>query len=90
MFLRGQPNWLFWPQLWRSGFWGPGWQTRYAHRASTRVVAEIKNGVLTSAAAMSPRDLDPRRDEIATVVTRGVDGLGPYLTGYSSGPWSCR
>ena len=57
-------------------------QTRYAHRASTRVVAEIKNGVLTSAAAMSPRDLDPRRDEIATVVTRGVDGLGPYLTGY--------
>lgn len=57
-------------------------QTRYAHRASTRVVAEIKNGVLTSATAMSPRDLDPRRDEIATVVTRGVDGLGPYLTGY--------
>lgn len=57
-------------------------QTRYAHRASTRVVAEIKNGVLTSATAMNPRDLDPRRDEIATVVTRGVDGLGPYLTGY--------
>ncbi|MGV0155005.1 thiol reductant ABC exporter subunit CydD [Rhodococcus sp. GB-02] len=57
-------------------------QTRYAHRASTRVVAEIKNGVLASATAMSPRDLDPRRDEIATVVTRGVDGLGPYLTGY--------
>ncbi|MDJ0114484.1 thiol reductant ABC exporter subunit CydD, partial [Rhodococcus erythropolis] len=40
-------------------------QTRYAHRTSTRVVAEIKNGVLTSATAMSPRDLDPRRDEIA-------------------------
>ncbi len=82
MFPRGQPNWLFSPQLWRSEFWGTWLQTRYAHRASTRVVAEIKNGVLTSATAMSPRDLDPRRDEIATVVTRGVDGLGPYLTGY--------
>ncbi|MDI9918994.1 thiol reductant ABC exporter subunit CydD [Rhodococcus sp. IEGM 1379] len=57
-------------------------QARFAHRASTRVVAEIKNGVLASATAMSPRDLDPRRDEIATVVTRGVDGLAPYLTGY--------
>ncbi|QXW01557.1 MULTISPECIES: thiol reductant ABC exporter subunit CydD [Rhodococcus] len=57
-------------------------QARFAHRASTRVVAEIKEGVLTSATAMSPRDLDPRRDEIATVLTRGVDGLAPYLTGY--------
>ncbi|NMM82878.1 thiol reductant ABC exporter subunit CydD [Rhodococcus sp. SRB_17] len=57
-------------------------QARFAHRASTRVVAEIKNGVLASATAMSPRDLEPRRDEIATVVTRGVDGLAPYLTGY--------
>ena len=73
---------MFWPQLMAVRVLGTWLQTRYAHRASTRVVAEIKNGVLTSAAAMSPRDLDPRRDEIATVVTRGVDGLGPYLTGY--------
>ncbi|MGC0362429.1 ATP-binding cassette subfamily C protein CydD [Rhodococcus sp. 27YEA15] len=57
-------------------------QARYAHRASTRVVAEIKDGVLTAATAMSPRALNPRRDEVATVLTRGVDGLGPYLTGY--------
>ncbi|WP_137723316.1 thiol reductant ABC exporter subunit CydD [Prescottella subtropica] len=55
---------------------------RYAHRSSNRVVAELETEVLRAATAMSPRDLDPRRDEIATVVTRGVRALAPYLTGY--------
>lgn len=57
-------------------------QARYAHRASSRVIAELKGEVLDTATRMPPRELDPRRDEIAAVLTRGIDGLGAYLTGY--------
>ncbi|MDT2003761.1 thiol reductant ABC exporter subunit CydD [Rhodococcus opacus] len=57
-------------------------QSRFAHRSATRVVAELKGEVLGVATRMRPRELDPRRDEIATVLTRGIDGLVPYLTGY--------
>jgi ATP-binding cassette subfamily C protein CydD len=57
-------------------------QSRFAHRSATRVVAELKGEVLGVATRLQPRELDPRRDEIATVLTRGIDGLVPYLTGY--------
>ncbi|TWH18159.1 ATP-binding cassette subfamily C protein CydD [Rhodococcus rhodochrous J45] len=57
-------------------------QSRYAHRSATRVVAELEHEVLGSAANLPPRELDPRRDEIAVVLTRGLDGLKDYLTGY--------
>ncbi|KXF56944.1 ABC transporter ATP-binding protein [Rhodococcus sp. SC4] len=57
-------------------------QSRFAHRSATRVVAELKREVLGVATRLRPRELDPRRDEIATVLTRGIDGLVPYLTGY--------
>ena len=57
-------------------------QSRYAHRSATRVVAELEHEVLDSAANLPPRELDPRRDEIAVVLTRGLDGLKDYLTGY--------
>ncbi|MFC0454164.1 thiol reductant ABC exporter subunit CydD [Rhodococcus jostii] len=57
-------------------------QSRFAHRSATRVVAELKGEVLDVATRMRPRELDPRRDEVATVLTRGIDGLVPYLTGY--------
>ncbi|QBJ97267.1 thiol reductant ABC exporter subunit CydD [Rhodococcus sp. ABRD24] len=57
-------------------------QARYAHRAANRVVAELEMEVLAAAVRMPPRQLDPRRDDVATVVTRGIRGLGPYLTGY--------
>lgn len=56
--------------------------TRFADRAAHRVVAELKDEVLVTATRLPPRELDPRRDEIATVLTRGIDGLIPYLTGY--------
>ncbi|QCQ89810.1 thiol reductant ABC exporter subunit CydD [Rhodococcus sp. SGAir0479] len=55
---------------------------RYAHRAANRVVSELELEVLQAAVRMPPRALDPRRDEIATVITRGVRALAPYLTGY--------
>lgn len=56
--------------------------SRYAHRSASRVIAELEHEVLDAAATMPPRELDPRRDEIATVLTRGLDGLTDYLTGY--------
>ncbi|HET8992213.1 MULTISPECIES: thiol reductant ABC exporter subunit CydD [unclassified Rhodococcus (in: high G+C Gram-positive bacteria)] len=56
--------------------------SRYAHRSATRVIAELEHEVLDAATTLPPRELDPRRDEIATVLTRGLDGLGDYLTGY--------
>ncbi|MFF0814821.1 thiol reductant ABC exporter subunit CydD [Rhodococcus sp. NPDC003318] len=57
-------------------------QSRYAHRSASRVIGELRGEVLTAATALSPRDLDPRRDETATVLTRGIEGLRDYLTGY--------
>ena len=56
--------------------------SRYAHRSASRVIAELESEVLGAAATLPPRELDPRRDEIATVLTRGLDGLRDYLTGY--------
>lgn len=55
---------------------------RYAHRSASRIVAELELEVLDAAAALPPRELDPRRNEIVTVLTRGLDGLRAYLTGY--------
>ena len=57
-------------------------QTRFADRAADRVVAELRAEVLDVATELPGRELDPRRDEIATVLTRGIAGLRPYLTGY--------
>ncbi len=56
--------------------------SRFAHRSATRVIAELEHEVLDAASSLPPRALDPRRAEIATVLTRGLDGLGDYLTGY--------
>ncbi|TQF74256.1 thiol reductant ABC exporter subunit CydD [Rhodococcus spelaei] len=56
--------------------------TRYAHRSASRVIGELRAEVLTAATALPSRELDPRRDEVATVLTRGIEGLRAYLTGY--------
>ncbi|MBJ7289249.1 ABC transporter transmembrane domain-containing protein, partial [Williamsia sp.] len=58
---------------------------RYAHRASAAVVAELRGAALralTDPARTSPRDLQHRRGELVTVLTRGLEGLGPYLTSF--------
>ncbi|MFD4295184.1 thiol reductant ABC exporter subunit CydD [Rhodococcus sp. NPDC058532] len=57
-------------------------QARYAHRSASRVIGELRGEVLAAATTMPPRDLDPRRDATATVLTRGIEGLRAYLTGY--------
>ncbi|MEE3849416.1 thiol reductant ABC exporter subunit CydD [Gordonia sp. LSe1-13] len=58
---------------------------RYAHRAAARVIAQLRAralDVLTDPAHTSPRTLVTRRDHATTVVLRGLDDLGPYLSGY--------
>ncbi|TJZ76648.1 thiol reductant ABC exporter subunit CydD [Rhodococcus oryzae] len=55
---------------------------RYAHRSASRVIGELRGEVLEAAAELPPRELDPRRGELATVLTRGIEGLRAYLTGY--------
>ncbi|MFC7447816.1 thiol reductant ABC exporter subunit CydD [Rhodococcus daqingensis] len=55
---------------------------RFAHRSASRVIGELRGEVLAAAAELPPRELDPRRDELATVLTRGIEGLRAYLTGY--------
>lgn len=57
-------------------------QSRYGHRAASHVVEELELTVLAAAARMEPRQLDAERESVATVVTRGLGGLVPYLTGY--------
>ncbi|MBF6349613.1 thiol reductant ABC exporter subunit CydD [Nocardia flavorosea] len=58
------------------------WQARIAHRAGTRVVAELEQSVLAAGAGLPPRELESRRTELAVVVSSGLSGLRPYLTGY--------
>lgn len=58
---------------------------RYAHRASSRVIAELRNAALIAVsdpARTSPRELLRGRDRLATTLTRGLEAVGPYLTGY--------
>ncbi|MGW0173109.1 thiol reductant ABC exporter subunit CydD [Rhodococcus sp. NPDC003322] len=57
-------------------------QARYAHRSASRVIGELRGEVLAAATARPPRELDPLRNETATVLTRGIEGLRAYLTGY--------
>ncbi len=62
---------------------GASWlHARYSHRTASRVVAELEQEVLVAATGFSPHQLHPRRPEIVTVLTRGLDGLREYLTGY--------
>ncbi|WP_330183608.1 thiol reductant ABC exporter subunit CydD [Nocardia sp. NBC_01503] len=58
------------------------WQSRLAHRAGARVVAELETAVLTAGAHLPPRELESRRTELAVVVGNGLSGLRAYLAGY--------
>lgn len=58
---------------------------RYAHRASSRVIAELRDAAVAAVsdpARTPPRELLRERDRLATTVTRGLEAVGPYLTGY--------
>ena len=58
---------------------------RYAHRAAELAIAELRAealDVLTDPRRTSPRALLTLREHAATVLLRGLDALGPYLSGY--------
>lgn len=57
-------------------------QERFAHRAATRAVAELRAQVLEHAARLGPRWLAASGGEAATLLTRGLDALEPYFVRY--------
>ncbi len=62
---------------------GAQWlQGRLSQRGATAVIGELSGQVLHSVTAEPPRRLAADRDAAAAVVTRGLDGLRPYFTGY--------
>ncbi|ADG75178.1 ABC transporter, CydDC cysteine exporter (CydDC- E) family, permease/ATP-binding protein CydD [Cellulomonas flavigena DSM 20109] len=60
-----------------------GVQERYAHRAATRAVAELRERVVAHAAAVGPRRAAPADGAgLVTLATRGLDALEPYFVRY--------
>lgn len=57
-------------------------QARLGQRGASAVIADLSAQVLTAVTARQPGDLAAQRDAAAVVVTRGLDGLRPYFTGY--------
>jgi len=57
-------------------------QARLGQRGASAVIADLSGQVLTAVTARQPNQLAAERDAAAVVVTRGLDGLRPYFTGY--------
>lgn len=58
-------------------------QERFAHRAATRAVGELRAGVVAHAVALGPRWLATGRGPaVVTLATRGLDALEPYFVRY--------
>jgi ATP-binding cassette, subfamily C, bacterial CydD len=57
-------------------------QARLGQRGASAVIADLNGQVLAAVTAREPRRLAAERDAAAVVVTRGLDGLRPYFTGY--------
>ncbi|QDW62869.1 ABC transporter ATP-binding protein/permease [Oerskovia sp. KBS0722] len=63
---------------------GVAWaQERFALKAATRTVAELREQVVSHAVALGPRWLATGRGPaVATLATRGLDDLEPYMVRY--------
>ncbi|QGQ18941.1 thiol reductant ABC exporter subunit CydD [Cellulomonas sp. JZ18] len=59
-----------------------GVQERYAHRAATRAVGELRERVVVHAAAGAPRRTGEDGAALATLATRGLEALEPYFVRY--------
>ncbi len=58
-------------------------QERFAHRAATRAVGELREQVVTHAVALGPRWLaSGEGPSVVTLATRGLDALEPYFVRY--------
>ncbi len=52
------------------------------HRAATQAVRELRNEVLAAASARGPRWLAHHGRDTVTLITRGLDDLGPYFVSF--------
>ncbi|MBU9765050.1 thiol reductant ABC exporter subunit CydD [Mycobacterium sp. TNTM28] len=68
--------------LWLIRAAGQWLQGRLSQRGATAVIGELSAQVLRSVTTSPPRQLATDRDSAAAVITRGLDGLRPYFTGY--------
>jgi ATP-binding cassette subfamily C protein CydD len=60
-----------------------GVQERFAHRAATRAVAELREQVVARAAELGPRWLaEGEGARVVTLATRGLEALEPYFVRY--------
>lgn len=57
-------------------------QGKLGQHGASAVIADLSDQVLMTATSLPPRELVAHRDEAAVVVTRGLDGLRVYFTGY--------
>lgn len=57
-------------------------QGRLSQAGATAVIADLSNQVLRTVTDLPPRHLAAERDTAAAVITRGLDGLRPFLTAY--------
>ena len=57
-------------------------QAGLSQRAATAAIGELSTRVLQSVTALPPHRRRQVLDEATVVVTRGLDGLRPYFTGY--------
>ncbi|MEY8016571.1 thiol reductant ABC exporter subunit CydD [Mycobacterium servetii] len=57
-------------------------QARLGQRGASAVIADLNGQVLAAVTARPPAELAAQRDDAAVVVTRGLDGVRPYFTGY--------
>lgn len=54
----------------------------YAHRAANSAIIELREAVLDRATQLGPRWLARKSSDTVTLVTRGLDDLGPYFISY--------
>jgi len=57
-------------------------QARLGQRGASALIADLSGQVLAAVTGRQPNELATQRDAAAVVVTRGLDGLRPYFTGY--------
>ncbi|KUI47823.1 ABC transporter ATP-binding protein [Mycobacterium sp. GA-1199] len=57
-------------------------QSRLASTGATQVIADLAGQVLRAVTELPPRLLAAERDTTAALITRGLDGLRPFLTAY--------
>lgn len=59
-----------------------GVQQRFAHRAATDTIAQLRADLVEHAGRLGPRWLEDRGVHLTALLGQGLENLRPYLTGY--------